>query len=95
MKTIEMIYRVTCKYCRQAFGMMEELLESREEYGKLEIRFMDTERDQELLKGRSVTYVPCFCIDGRIVMEGIPTQEKLEAVFKQAMAEEEKKEVPL
>lgn len=90
MKTVEMIYRVTCKYCRQAFGMMEELRSSREEYENLEFYFLDTERDQELLKGRTYTYVPCFCIDGRIVMEGVPTPENLEAVFKQAMDVEER-----
>ena len=54
MKTIEMIYRVTCRYCRQAFGLMEELRRSNEKYEKIEIRFLDTERDRELLAGRKI-----------------------------------------
>ena len=55
MKTIEMIYRVTCRYCRQAFGLMEELRRSNEKYEKIEIRFLDTERDRELPAGRKFT----------------------------------------
>ena len=87
MKTIEMIYRVTCRYCRQAFGLMEELRRSNEKYEKIEIRFLDTERDRELPAGRKFTYVPCFYIDGEMVMEGVPTKEKIEAVFIQALQE--------
>lgn len=92
MKTIEMIYRVTCRYCRQAFGLMEELRRSNEKYEKIEIRFLDTERDRELLAGRKFTYVPCFYIDGEMVMEGVPTKEKIEAVFIQALQDTESRE---
>ena len=88
MKTIEMIYRVTCRYCRQAFGLMEELRRSNEKYEKIEIRFLDTERDRELPAGRKFTYVPCFYIDGEMVMEGVPTKEKIEAVFIQKAEKE-------
>lgn len=92
MKTIEMIYRVTCRYCRQAFGLMEELRRSNEKYEKIEIRFLDTERDRELPAGRKFTYVPCFYIDGEMVMEGVPTKEKIEAVFIQALQDTESRE---
>ena len=54
MKTIEMIYRVTCRYCRQAFGLMEELRRSNEKYEKIEIRFLDC-----LQAGNSLMY-PAF-----------------------------------
>lgn len=91
MKTIEMIYSVTCKYCRQAFGLIEELCRSKEEYKKIEIRYMDTDRDQELLKDRKYTCVPCFYIDNEIVMEGVPTKEKMEAVFSYAYEDLETK----
>ena len=70
MKTIEMIYRVTCRHCRQAFGLIEELRRSNEKYEKIEMRFLDTERDKELLEDRKFTYVPCFYIEGEMVMEG-------------------------
>lgn len=85
MKTIEMIYRVTCRHCRQAFGLIEDLRRCGEKYENIEMRFLDTERDIELLEGRKFTYVPCFYIDGEIVMEGVPTKENIEAVFRQAL----------
>ena len=85
MKTIEMIYRVTCRHCRQAFGLIEELRRSNEKYEKIEMRFLDTERDKELLEDRKFTYVPCFYIEGEMVMEGVPTKENIEAVFVQAL----------
>lgn len=92
MKTIEMIYRVTCRHCRQAFGIMEALRQSNEEYEKLEIRFLDTERDQGLLADRSFTYVPNFWIDATMVMEGEPTPENIEEIFRLAMAGDESTE---
>lgn len=88
MKTIEMIYRVTCRHCRQAFGIMEELFKEHEEYKEVEIRYFDTERDIDLLSGRQFTYVPTFFMDGNIVMEGVPDQKNIEKVFHLAMEEE-------
>ncbi|NCB91009.1 MAG: serine dehydratase subunit alpha family protein [Clostridia bacterium] len=92
MKTIEMIYRVTCRHCRQAFGIIEDLRRSNAEYEKLEFKFIDTERDKELLDEYEFTYVPCFYIDQKRVMEGVPTNENIEEIFKLAMEDAEKKE---
>ena len=89
MKTIEMLYRVTCKYCREALGIMEKLQREKEVYRHLEIRYIDIDRDQGKVQIEKDVQVPCYYMDGEKILEGIPDCEKIEAVFQKAFDRQE------
>ena len=82
MKEILMMVLADCPYCRQAEGMIKEL---QEENVKLRIKRVDEEENPKLAETLDYYYVPSFFVDGKKLMEGVPTKEKVKAVLDAAM----------
>ena len=68
-----------------AFRMLEELKQKNPEYQKVNIEVIEEEKEPEKTKGYDYWYVPTFFVDGRKVMEGVPTVEMVEKVLREAL----------
>lgn len=88
MKEVLMMILSDCPYCRQADGMVRELQMENEEYAQVKIRRVDEEADTELAASLDYYYVPSFFVEGKKLMEGVPTKEKVKAVLDAALEEE-------
>lgn len=87
MKDVLMMVLSDCPYCKQANRMIEELKKENDAYGKIAIRRVDEEMDTKLAESLDYYYVPSFFVDGKKLMEGVPTKEKVKAVLDAAMKE--------
>lgn len=88
MKDVLMMVMAGCPHCRRANQMLDRLMEEHEEYRDVQIRRVDEEVDTKLADSLDYYYVPCFFVDGRKVMEGVPTMDAVEAVLKEAISQE-------
>lgn len=84
-KPVKMMVLDSCPYCQQAFQMMEELRQAHPEYRTVEIEVIEENREPEKIEGYEYWYVPTFFVDGVKVHEGVPTMEKVEHVFQEAL----------
>lgn len=85
MKDVLMMVMAGCPHCRRASQMLDKLMEEHEEYRSVQIRKVDENVDTALADSLDYYYVPCFFVDGKKRMEGVPTMEAVEAVLKEAM----------
>lgn len=85
MKKITMFVMQGCPYCKHAFELMDELKAKQPAYKDLEIDVVDENVQPELANSFDYYYVPTFYVDGDKLHEGVPTEEKVEAVFKAAV----------
>lgn len=85
MKDVLMMMMAGCPHCRRANQMIEELMEEHEEYRSISIRRVDENVDKALADSLDYYYVPTFFVDGKKMMEGVPTKEAVEAVLKEAV----------
>ena len=67
---------------------MEELKKEHPEYQAVEIRIADEKKEKELADSLDYYYVPTYFVDGRKVHEGVPTKEKVQAVYEAALGAE-------
>lgn len=84
-KEVKMMVLDACPYCKQAFRMMEELKKRHPEYENVKIEVIEEDREPEKIKGYDYWYVPTFFVGGKKIMEGVPTVEKVELVFREAL----------
>lgn len=84
-KPVKMMILETCPYCAQAFQMIEELKNAKPRYRAVGIEVIDEEKEPDKIKGYEYWYVPTFFVDGVKAHEGVPTLEKVEQVFIQAL----------
>lgn len=82
---VKMMILETCPYCRQAFRMMDELRKENPAFRSVTVDVIDEEREPEKTDGYDYWYVPTFFVGPRKIMEGVPTLEKIEAVFREAL----------
>ncbi|MGN1147077.1 MAG: glutaredoxin family protein [Lachnospiraceae bacterium] len=87
MKEVLMMMLSGCPYCRQANALIQELQEENEKYRAIVINRVDEEVEKELADSLDYFYVPCFFVDGKKLMEGVPSKEKVKAVLDAAIAE--------
>lgn len=87
MKKVLMMVMDTCPHCHNAYRMMEELKKEHPEYEKVEIRIADETVETELADSLDYWYVPCYFVDGVKVHEGVPTPEKIQKVYEEALKE--------
>lgn len=86
MKKVLFFMMPTCPYCRQAMEWMRELTAEHPEYGKVEIETIDETADRTRADQYDYYYVPTYYVDGVKVHEGAATKEKVEAMYKAALA---------
>ncbi|MBQ7841190.1 MAG: thioredoxin family protein [Lachnospiraceae bacterium] len=87
MKEVLMMVMAGCPHCRRANQMLERLMEEHEEYRAVTIRREDENMNTRLAESLDYYYVPCFFVDGKKMLEGVPTLEGVEAVLRAAVAE--------
>ncbi|ADU26922.1 glutaredoxin family protein [Ethanoligenens harbinense] len=85
MKKITMFTMQGCPYCKRAFEWMENLKNKNPVYKALEIHVIDEQVQPEIANQYDYYYVPTFYVDGNKLHEGIPSPEKIEAVFEAAV----------
>lgn len=84
MKTVFMFITDWCPYCKQALSFMEDLKKEHPEYGNLEVKIIDEERQPEIAKQYDYYYVPTYYVDGVKVHEGVPSRDIVRKVFEEA-----------
>ncbi|HIS30336.1 MAG TPA: thioredoxin family protein [Candidatus Limivivens intestinipullorum] len=85
MKNVLMMVLRDCPYCHQAFRMMDELKKAHPEYENVTVRVADEEEEKELADSLDYYYVPTYFVDGEKIHEGVPTPEKVRAVYEAAL----------
>ena len=84
-KTVKMMILEDCPYWRQAFAMEKELIAAHPEYGQVNIEVIEENREPEKTEGYDYWYVPTYFVGDKKVHEGVPTLEKVEQVFREAL----------
>lgn len=84
-KAAKMMVLDGCPHCRNAFRMMEELKKEHPKYQSVDIEVIEEQREEEKTRGYDYWYVPTFFVDDVKIHEGVPTKDKVEAVFKAAL----------
>lgn len=84
MRTLTYFFIPGCPYCAQAKQYMHEIFLEHPEYRNIPIREIDETRQPELANFYDYYYTPCFFLEGRKIMEGIPTKTLILAVFEAA-----------
>ena len=84
-KPVKMMILDDCPYCRQAFALAAELVAAHPEYAQVAIEVIEENREPEKTAGFDYWYVPTYFVDGKKVHEGVPTREKVEQVFIEAL----------
>ncbi len=85
-KKVKMMMLDTCPYCKQAFKMMDQLKAEHPEYNTVEIEVIEESKEPEKIEGYDYWYVPTFFVDDQKIHEGVPTLEKVERVFQEALS---------
>lgn len=84
MKEVLMMMLPDCPYCHQADKLLSQL-QAEERYHDIPIRRVDESVDTALADSLDYYYVPTFYVDGKKLMEGMPTLEKVRAVLDAAL----------
>lgn len=84
-KPVKMMILEACPYCREAFRMMDELREKNPAYRDVEIEVIEESKEPEKVEGLDYWYVPTFFVGDVKILEGVPTIEKVEQVFQEAL----------
>ena len=84
MKEVLMMMLPDCPYCHQADKLLSQL-QTEERYRDIPIRRVDESVDTALADSLDYYYVPTFYVDGKKLMEGVPTLEKVRAVLDAAL----------
>ncbi|MDD3227132.1 MAG: thioredoxin family protein [Tissierellia bacterium] len=85
MKKVQMFYLENCPHCRRAFKMIDEIKSKDSKYSKVEIECIDETKEAQIANAHNYYYVPTFYVDGIKLHEGVPTEEKIEKVFQEAI----------
>ena len=84
LKEIKMFVMETCPHCRRACGYIRDLLATHPEYRDIQLTVIDENKEQELADQHDYYYVPTFYVGGEKAHEGVPTEEIIMEVFRQA-----------
>ncbi|HAS91341.1 MAG TPA: thioredoxin family protein [Sedimentibacter sp.] len=85
MKKIKLFYIEGCPHCRKAFRILDELKAKNPEYSKIDVEYIDENKDVVSANLYDYYYVPTFFVDDVKMHEGVPTEEKIERVLKEAI----------
>ncbi len=80
-----MMIQESCPYCRQALQIMEDLKKENPAYSQIEFQIVDELREPDFAETLDYWYVPTYFVNGIKLHEGVPTQEKIRAVFEAAL----------
>lgn len=83
-KRIRLMILETCPYSRRAFEMMDERGEEDPEYRDLDAEAVEEIREPELADSLD-WYLPAFFADGKKALEGVPEEDGIGRVFREAL----------
>lgn len=86
MKPVLKFVMAGCPHCRRSEALERELIDAHPEYAEVAIEVVDEKKEAERADKYDYYYVPTYYVDGVKVHEGVPSPEKVEAVFKAALA---------
>lgn len=84
-KHVKMMILETCPHCKNAFSMMEELKKEHPEYAEVVVEVIEEQKEEAKTVGYDYWYVPTFFVDDVKIHEGVPTKEKVQQVFIEAL----------
>ena len=85
MKKVLMMIQETCPHCQNAFRLMEALKKENPEYAAVEVEIVDENREKAFADSLDYWYVPTYFVAGEKIHEGVPTKEKVRAVYEKAL----------
>ena len=85
-KSVKMMILQNCYFCKQALKMMDQLVIEHPEYKQVKIEVIEERQTPEKTKGYDYWYVPTFFVEDKKIHEGVPTVEKVEKVFIEALS---------
>ncbi|HHZ00426.1 MAG TPA: thioredoxin family protein [Sedimentibacter sp.] len=85
MKKVKVFYMENCPHCRRAFRILDDLMAGNPEYSKIEIEYIDENKDVKAANAHDYYYVPTFYVDGVKLHEGVPSVDRIERVLKEAI----------
>lgn len=80
-----MMIQKSCPYCQQAFRLMEELQQENPVYKQISFQVVDELENPSFADSLDYWYVPTYFINGKKIHEGVPTREKIRAVFEEIL----------
>lgn len=84
-KRVKMMMLDTCPHCAHAIELINELKKEHPEYNEVEIETIEENREAGKTQGYDYWYVPTFFVDDVKMHEGVPTKDKIERVFIEAL----------
>lgn len=85
MKKVKAFYIESCPHCKKAFKLIDELKAKNPDYAKVEIEYIDENKEVKIANTYDYYYVPTFYVDDVKIHEGVPTEEKIKEVFIEAI----------
>lgn len=86
MKKVLMMVQQGCLHCRRAFELMDQLSKENPQYAQVSVKIVDELQEKEFADALDYWYVPTYFVDGQKVHEGVPSLEKIQAVFEAALS---------
>lgn len=65
--------------------MIDEIKSKDPKYSNVEIECIEETKEVQIANAHDYYYVPTFYVDGVKLHEGVPTEEKIEKVFQEAL----------
>lgn len=85
MKKVTLFYSESCPYCKMAFRMIDALKAKHEEYKDIHIEKIEENENPTIANQFDYYLVPTFYVEDKKLHEGVPSLDKIEKVFKQAI----------
>ena len=82
MPTIQLYHFESCPACQKAKKWIAELRQEKPELAHVQISMTDVNRNPGFKAPEPFYYVPTFFVDGRKVLEGEVTKEKVEEILR-------------
>lgn len=73
-----------CPHCLRARQLMAEVYANHPEYRAIPIREINERKESKLANQYDYYYVPAYFVNGKKVHEGVPSYDKILAVFEAA-----------
>ena len=86
MKQVILFIIKSCPYCIMANKFMKQIFKENPQFKDVPLRIVDENEQKAIADQYNYYYVPTYYVDGVKMHEGVPTKEKVEAVFKAAYA---------
>ncbi|MEA4853170.1 MAG: thioredoxin family protein [Christensenella sp.] len=84
-KPVKAMILDTCPHCKRAFQLIAALQKEHPEYKTVSIETIEESKEPRKTEGYDYWYVPTFFVGDVKVHEGVPSKEKIEQVFIEAL----------